>query len=80
MSKTTKRLPLGLFNADDPALQPPEELKALCGLSDIRIEYVRGRPARTWMLTNPKNPFKSSITLQSVQYEDWAEAVKTLIT
>lgn len=49
---------------------------ALCALSDVRIQYVPGRPARTWCLSVPG---RSSITLQTVQYEDWADAVKTLL-
>lgn len=62
--------------------QPPEELRALCALSDIHIEYVPGRPARTWRLslantTPPGTP--KFVTLQSVQYDDWAQAVKTLL-
>lgn len=63
-------------NPDDPYLQPPELLVALCALSDVQIEYVYGRPARTWRLSVANKP---SIALQSVQYEDWAQAVKTLL-
>jgi hypothetical protein len=74
MSRKKPRPDYRLPNHEYP--QPPEELRALCGLSDVRIEYIHGRPAKTWRLSVSGKP---SITLQSVQYEDWAQAVKTLL-
>ena len=57
-------------------LHPPEELRALCALSDVKIEYVYGKPAKTWRLSVSDKP---SITLQTVQFEDWVAAVKILL-
>lgn len=56
---------------------PPEECLALCALSNVKITYIHGRPGHAWRLSVPD---KSSITLQSAQYDDWAQAVLALLS
>lgn len=56
--------------------QPPEELRALCSLANVKITFVKGRPARTWRLTSDISD--SAVTLQTVEYDAWADACKLL--
>lgn len=66
-----------LHDAVDPRLLPPEELRALCSMCDVKTEYIYGRPGHAWRLSVSGKP---SITLQSVVYDDWNEAVKKLVS
>jgi len=67
-----------LYNHDDCAPKPPEELRALCGLCDIEYVYVPGRPGHAWKLWR-NDDTGYGIVIQSTQYEDWVRAIENLV-
>lgn len=74
-----------------PEPHPPEELRALCGLCDVKIRYVQGRPGNAWELSVvvPARPAthvsggrgrsRAARILQTVEYDVWNEAAKWLM-
>jgi len=62
----------------DGDVRPPEELRALCGLCDIKWEYVYGRPGHAWKLWAAADS-DYVIVIQSTQYEDWVKVVENLV-
>lgn len=69
---TARRLPL--------SPPPPEDLQALCAISDVQWKPVRGRPANTWKLFafNVGDGSEYARNLQTTDYEIWAECCKWL--
>lgn len=69
----------------DSVPNPPEELRALCALCDVRWKFVPGRGANTWELYVyvfnrhglPRQ--KYGRVVQTVDYEVWNDHVKWLV-
>lgn len=71
-----KKLPAPV---SDPNPQPPEELRALCALCDVKVKFIAGRPGNAWELYVNTRRGRFGRILQSVEYDAWNDIVKWLV-